>query len=255
MRSDGTDLELLRVEIDTRWPPDERGRIAVGPDLVIASADSGSISAVGSSVSDALAARLMAITTDSGKDTSPGSPPPILEHCRGLLQAELGPVELTPGSGPSYLITESVDYRSDAQLVRSETSDVDWLRGANPGNWEAEEWLELLDGGLGPWAMAIQKALVIAICHTARIGHRGAEAGVWTRPGFRSRGHAAAVTAAWAAQWRLDDRWLFYSTWRTNLSSQKVAARLGLRSLGWSWQLARQEPAFGLRTTTTQTQR
>ncbi|MBV9577636.1 MAG: GNAT family N-acetyltransferase, partial [Chloroflexi bacterium] len=168
-----------------------------------------------------------------------GSPPRVLETCRGLLEAELGPVDLTPASGPSYLVGETVDFQSAAQLVRSDDSHSNWLRGATPDNWEVEEWQQLIDGTLGPWAMAVDNALVIAICHTARNGGRGVEAGVWTRPGFRGRGHAAAVTAAWSAQLRSDERWVFYSTGRTNLSSQRVAARLGLRPLGWLWQLVR----------------
>jgi RimJ/RimL family protein N-acetyltransferase len=237
---DVSDLELLEVEIETLWPMDDRGRITTGPDLVIASAASGSTAAVGSAVSNQLAAELKASVRQSRSETVPGSPPPVLEHCRRLLEAELGPVELTPGSGPSYLIPDSVAFPSAIRLVRSNEPDIMALRGANPGNWEAEEWQELLDGQLGPWVMALDDNLVIAICHTARRGARGAEAGVWTRPGFRGQGHAAAVTAAWAALLRPDGRRLFYSTARTNLSSQRVAARLGLRPLGWLWQLARQ---------------
>jgi hypothetical protein len=49
------------------------------------------------------------------------------------------------------------------------------------------------------------------------------------RPGpdrsFRGQGHAAAVTAAWASLMRPTGRSLSYSTSRTNMSSQRVAAR------------------------------
>ena len=236
---DVSDLELLEVEIETLWPMDEHERITTGPDLVIASAPSGSTAAVGSAVSNQLAAELKARVRQSRSETVSGSPPPVLEHCRRLLEAELGPVELMPASGPSYLIPDSIAFPAAVRLVRSNEPDIAALRDANPGNWEAEEWQDLLDGRLGPWVMALDHGLVIAICHTPRSGARGAEAGVWTRPGFRGRGHAAAVTAAWAALVRPDGRRLFYSAARTNLSSQRVAARLGLRPLGWLWQLAR----------------
>ena len=63
------------------------------------------------------------------------------------------------------------------------------------------------------------------------------EAGVWTHPDFRGQGHAAATTAEWAALMRPTDRLLFYSTSRTNRASQRVAAHLGLRRIGFLWQL------------------
>ena len=123
-------------------------------------------------------------------------------------------------------------------LVRSDAGEVESLRAANPGNWEPDEWAHLLEGRLGPWVMAVRDGQVISICHTARRRALGAEAGVWTRPEFRGQGHAAAVTAAWAALMRPTGRHLFYSVARTNVSSQRVAARLGLRPIGWLWQLA-----------------
>jgi hypothetical protein len=52
----------------------------------------------------------------------------------------------------------------------------------------------------------------------------------------------AAVTAAWAALMRPTGRHLLYSVARTNVSSQRVAARLGLRPIGWLWQLAAPRP-------------
>ncbi|TME31877.1 MAG: GNAT family N-acetyltransferase [Chloroflexi bacterium] len=87
--------------------------------------------------------------------------------------------------------------------------------------------------------MAIQRDMVVSICHTPAVSERGAEAGVWTRPEFRGQGYAVAVTAAWATLARPSGRHLFYSTAGANVSSQRVAARLGLRPLGWLWQLTR----------------
>jgi RimJ/RimL family protein N-acetyltransferase len=114
----------------------------------------------------------------------------------------------------------------------------DVLRNANPGNWHPVEWDELLDGRLGPWTMALEGELVVSICHTPRpLTTRAAECGVWTHPAFRGRGYAAAVTSEWAAIMRPSGRYLFYSTDAENLSSQRVARRLNLRRLGWSWHL------------------
>ncbi len=227
-----TQLELLQIEIETIWDTDERGRIN-GPDLVIASSSVGSITAIGSAVPDDLAAALKAVVSAVTPSDDAISPPAALDQCRRLLEDTLGPVELTPGSGPSCLIPETAAFRSAVPLVRSDVGDVTALRGANPGNWGAEEWQQLLDGLLGPWVMATHESAVISICHTPASSKRGAEAGVWTRPEFRGQGHAAAVTSAWAALMRPTGRHLFYSTSRTNVSSQRVAARLALHPLGW----------------------
>ncbi|RSO25385.1 hypothetical protein DMH15_30385 [Streptomyces sp. WAC 06725] len=100
---------------------------------------------------------------------------------------------------------------------------------------------DLLDGKLGPWAMALDPAdpaRVVSICHTPCWTDHGAEAGTWTRPGHRGRGHAATVTAAWSRLQAPTGRHLFYSTSDTNRSSRNVAARLGLAPLGHLWKLS-----------------
>jgi RimJ/RimL family protein N-acetyltransferase len=240
-RHGAADLELLRIEIELLWPPDDRGRIA-GTELVIASSLAGCAAAIGTAVPDDLAAELAAAVAGAAPPADLSAPPPLLDHCRRLLEARLGPVALRPGSGPSYLIPEQVASRSDATLVRSDDRAVAALRGLNPGTWEVDEWEQLLDGRLGPWVMAVRDGKVVSICHTPARSPRAAEAGVWTRPEYRGRGYAAAATAAWAALLRPGGRVLFYSTSRTNVSSQRVAARLALRPLGWLWQLARPQP-------------
>jgi RimJ/RimL family protein N-acetyltransferase len=79
---------------------------------------------------------------------------------------------------------------------------------------------------------------VVSIGHTPRpLTPRSAECGVWTDPDFRGRGYAAATAAAWAALVRPTGRELFYSTDADNHSSRRVAERLRLRPIGWTWQL------------------
>jgi RimJ/RimL family protein N-acetyltransferase len=86
--------------------------------------------------------------------------------------------------------------------------------------------------------MAVEDGRVIAICHTPRpMPAHTAECGVRTDSAYRGRGHAAAVTAAWASLLRPSGRHLFYSTDATNISSQRVAERLNLREIGWIWRL------------------
>jgi predicted GNAT family acetyltransferase len=96
--------------------------------------------------------------------------------------------------------------------------------------------------------MAAVDDQVISLCHSARLTEVAAEAGVWTDPRHRGHGLAAATTAAWASLLAPTGRQLFYSTSADNRSSQQVTARLGLRCIGWTWQVRSQtrEQRLGL---------
>jgi RimJ/RimL family protein N-acetyltransferase len=232
------DLELLRLEIETIWNVDPRGRVN-GPDLVLASATSGLGVAFGTAVPDTLAAALTEAVEGAIPPGDLRSPPGVLARCRALLEQTFAPAEVALACGPSYLVPDTVAFASEITVVRSDASDLSAVREANPGNWQADEWQDLLDGHLGPWVMALDAGQVVSICHTPVRTPRSAEAGTWTKPGYRGQGYAAATTAAWARLVRPTGRHLFYSTSDWNTSSQAVAARLSLRPIGWLWQLAR----------------
>ncbi|MFI0257896.1 GNAT family N-acetyltransferase [Streptomyces sp. NPDC017056] len=230
------EAELLRTEIETNWPPDARGRLRGPHHAVLGVTADGRrrTLAAGAHLPDALAAELAAA----------GAAADALPRVQRLLAASLGPVHTA--SGPSYLVLpDRIRFAPTAPVVRSDgpPAAIDALRTANPGNWGTDEWHDLLDGTLGPWAMALapgggHPSHVVSICHTPCRSDRGAEAGTWTRPGHRGRGHAATVTAAWARLMSPGTRHLFYSTTAANHSSQHVAARLGLRPLGTLWKVS-----------------
>jgi hypothetical protein len=83
-----------------------------------------------------------------------------------------------------------------------------------------------------PWCAALDGSDIAAVAFGAGLGPESAEVGVYTVPASRGRGFAAAATAGWASLPALQGRALFYGTSRTNVSSQRVAQRLGLRFLG-----------------------
>lgn len=227
-------VELLQIEIATIWGADARGRIGGPHYLAVGAAADGLVAAAASAVPDSLATELLRVVADDAATPTPGHPPASLARCRALLTSTLGDVAVS--SGPSYLIPPELAIDVPATIVRSTDRDAD-LRAANPGNWEAAEWQGLLDGMLGPWAMALDGPRVVAICHTPAASESAVEAGVWTDPDFRGRGLAAAVTAEWAEVVRPTKKWIFYSTFADNLSSQRVAARLRLPLIGWLWKL------------------
>jgi RimJ/RimL family protein N-acetyltransferase len=138
-----------------------------------------------------------------------------------------------------YLADEAARQPTGLPILTTATPA---LRGANPGNWEPVEWDELLEGKLGPWAIAVDGERVASICHTpGPMSASAATCGVWSHPDYRGRGHAAAVTAAWVELLRPSGRHLFYDTDENNRSSQRVAERLGLPLLGWMGRAARSD--------------
>jgi hypothetical protein len=241
-----SDTRLLAIEIDTLWSTDGRGRLVEerglngfpAPHLVVACSSGASVTAVGSEVPDDLALELSGLLAGS-ETPRPGSPPVTLEVVRRRLEAVMGPVEVA--SGPSYVAESLPTATSAGTIVPSDTviRQEPRLRAPQGANWEPGEWRLLLEGALGPWAAVTEGNSTIALCFSARLTDMAAEAGVWTHPDHRGRGHAAAVTAAWGRQVLATGRLVFYSTSASNRSSQRVAARLGLRPIGWIWQLRR----------------
>jgi RimJ/RimL family protein N-acetyltransferase len=196
--------------------------------------------AFGVDVPDLVAHELEAVVSRAAAAADPAKPPSSLTRCMELLEHAFGPVVLS--SGLSYAIPPGVTFSSTAAITRSDGAEVSSLGGRAPSSadWDDDEWRMLLDGVLGPWAMARIEGRIVSICHCARLADKDAEAGVWTDPDFRGQGHGAAVVAEWASLFAPTGRHLFYSTFRENRSSQRVAARLELRQIGWLWEISRQ---------------
>jgi RimJ/RimL family protein N-acetyltransferase len=181
-----------------------------------------------------------------------GSPPQALSHLGGIL--ELSQATIT--GGPTYLVPDNLQTQTSPAIdgsslfIISSVSEAEAMtaqrRLHRPSTWELDEWNNLTDGHLGPWAMAVhspdpESGIVgleaVCICFSARRTPRAAEAGIWTREDFRGRRLAPTVAARWAAAERSHKDILFYSTSSDNIASQSVARRLGLQPLGWLWKL------------------
>jgi len=239
-----SDLDLLRIEVETIWARDDRGRLsldtrsgqATQPYLVIAWCREGRVAGIGAAVPDGLAARLTGVADGGAPPDDFYEPPEALAPCEELLTSELGGV--VRSSGPGYLVPPGTRFASTAPIVQTGDHDVTLYTPPQEANWGDDEWRALISGELGPFALAVVDGTVASICHCSRIRARSAEAGVWTHPALRGRGLGASVTAAWAALVQDSGRIAFYSTSGENRSSQRVAARLGLPCIGWVWTLS-----------------
>lgn len=224
-----SDADLLRIELGVIWRLDERGRLPGPEDMVIGVAADGLTAAVAGHVPDALAERLLgAVASGDGRF------PEVLAACRAMLGGD----RVALSEGFSYVVEGPVRFDAPVQVVTSASEEhARLVRPLRPAGRTPEEWDELVvDGEGAPWAMVVEDGEVVSVCRTARNTPEGAEAGTWTSPAHRGRGHAAAATAAWAGL--LPGVRLYYSTSADNRSSQRVAERLGLRPIGHLWKLS-----------------
>jgi hypothetical protein len=142
----------------------------------------------------------------------------------------------------SYVLPNDVAYQHDVRLICSDSPEGQELRvrlateGIPTGL--AEMRFTDVSAFWDPWCVALYDADVASVAFAARLSETGACLGLATSPELRGRGYAAAATAGWARMPALRSRALFYSTGQTNISSQRVIARLGLRFLGASLELS-----------------
>jgi hypothetical protein len=241
MMSDG---ELLAIQFRTGFVFERSGRISMtndpdhspAPRFVLSGCSSGNVYGVRADVADHIATQLMDLAA---------SEPPFLKSCAAPSRwdryievlARDGPVRRRR-LGTTCVLPNDITYRHDVRLVASDSVDGQGLRDALAAQGIPAGLAEMgfadVSAFWEPWCAAVQDGEVASLAFAARLSATGAEIGLATAPGLRGRGYAAAATAGWGRMSALRNRALFYSTEQTNISSRRVAARLGLRSLGAS---------------------
>lgn len=235
-------MDLLAASIATTFGLARDGRIAFenepgqppGPRLFLAGCRDGNRVVVRHDVGEETAQAIAALVYREPPWVDPGTDPACLQDVLGLLGRETA-VESVSRS-LVYSLPHALPFDPAIRMVHSDTAEgLGWLAGLVRTGLPKH----LLEAGFlgpedfwAPWCVALEGEDVAAMAFAARIGSRAAETGVYTFPGYRGRGLAATVTAAWSSLAELADRPLFYSTQTTNLSSQRVAARLGLPLFG-----------------------
>jgi hypothetical protein len=207
-----------------------------GPRLFFAGCPHGNIVRVRHDIGDQIALRLLAIAAEE----PPWRDPDVLPQCLGKIIDILstGQPVVTIAPGVIYRLPNGLRYEHPAMIVRGDSVEGEQMLARLAERGLPQSMLDAGFKGVGdfwePWCVALADDEIASIAFAARIGDVGAEIGVYTFPTFRARGFAAAVTASWSSLPCLNGRALFYSTARSNRSSQRVAARLGLRMIGAS---------------------
>ncbi len=243
-KPESDNLRLLHVDVATMFVMSASERIersndpdcSPGPRLYFSGCVHGNILRVRNDIEDQVASRLLAI----GADEPAWRDYEVLPRCLGKFIDLLSTSQPVATVAPHiiYRLPNHLEYEHAATIVRGDSAE-----GAAMLSRFAERGLPqpMLDAGFKgvgdfwePWCVVAERDEIAAIAFAARLADSGAEIGVYAFPNFRARGFAAAVTASWSSMPSLDGRALFYSTARSNRSSQRVAARLGLRMIGAS---------------------
>jgi hypothetical protein len=237
------DLRLLHVDVDTMFVMSASGRIegendpdrSSGPRVFFAGCPFGNITCVRYDVDDRIADRVVEVAAME----PPWRDPDVMPACADRI-VEL----LYDGALPA--ISQALIYKLPNRLKNEHPAAI--VRGESEGG--RQMLARLVDRGMPdymqtagfkgvgdfwePWCVAFDGEDVASMAFAARLGVRGAEIGVYTFPKYRGNGLASAVTACWSSMPSLNQRALFYSTSKSNRSSQRVASRLGLRLIGAS---------------------
>ncbi|WP_340401216.1 GNAT family N-acetyltransferase [Paenibacillus sp. FSL H8-0079] len=126
--------------------------------------------------------------------------------------------------GPAYSFPETLDeWDLKVQLIGHEQRYL-----------LAEHFPELTDHSheKSPVAAYVIEGSAVAVCCSARVSVHGAEASLYTAPGYRGHGYAAETVKCWQYDVKKRGRMPIYSTSWDNLASQHVARKLGLIQFG-----------------------
>jgi Acetyltransferase (GNAT) domain len=241
-----SDAELLTIEFQTAFVLERTGRILItndpdhspAPRFVLPGCASGNICGVRVDVADAIAMQLMALAASEPPFFDRLSTPRHLDRYIELLSRE-GPAS-QPNLGMSYVLPNNVAYPHDARLICSDSPEGQDLRASWATKGIPNGLAEMGFSGdfWEPWCVALEQGEVASVAFAARLSETGACLGLATSPELRGKGYGAAATAGWARMLALRSRALFYGASQTNISSQRVIARLGLRFLGNSLALS-----------------
>jgi hypothetical protein len=239
------DLRLLEVDIDTLFVMSATGRImrendperSAGPRVCFFAYPAGNLVRIRYDIDDRIAEKILEVAARQlpwrDLHSMSGYATPIVE----LLAAQ--PESIS--SALIYRLPNHLSYEHSATIVRGDSPDghalLARLEERGMPDYMRDAGFKSVEDFWQPWCVALEGNEIASMCYAARLGDKGAEVGVFTFPNYRSRGLAAAVTASWTSMPALKARALFYSTRTSNLSSQSVAARLGLRLIGLSFRI------------------
>jgi hypothetical protein len=242
------DIELLEVDARTLFLLSHDERIdrendpdrSPGPAFWMAGCGSGNVLRLRTDIADEIAAKIETLAESEPPLAGVESRPQHLDRYLDMLGDGVAPMQATQEL--IYELPHALACKGGATLIASDSPEGQDLVQALSRRGMPEGLSSLgfrqIEDLWPPWCAAMVDGEIASLAFTTRLSAVGAELGLATAKSFRGRGLAAAATAGWTGLPVLHSRALFYSTSRTNLSSQRVVARLGLRFIGTSFRIA-----------------
>ena len=226
-----SNMELMEIQVEVLFTQDENGHLQyinepigdtkIAPRFFFGNTNEGSICRFRHDLPDNVVTQLKEVTTTKLMPMNSEKIPSVHGQFKEILQSH-APIERV-WIGPAYRFPKHIS--SSTNVVRLSRANVDLLKG----NF-AEMVSEL--NSSQPCLAVVEDSQVVSICRSVRLSSRAHEAGVDTLTGYRRRGYATSVVAAWALAVRALNRIPLYSTSWDNVASQGVARRLGLVQYG-----------------------
>lgn len=226
-----SDRELMKIQVEVLFTQDENGCLQrineplgdakPAPRFFFGCTNEGPICKFRHDLPDNIVTQLKEVAVAEPMSLNSQKIPSGHRQFEDILQSH-APIERV-WIGPAYRFPEQI--APPTNVVRLSPTNVDFLKG----NF-AEMVSEL--NSLQPYLAVIEDSQAVSICRSVRSSSRAHEAGIDTLAGYRRRGYATSVVAAWALAVRALNLIPLYSTSWDNVASQRVAQRLGLVQYG-----------------------
>jgi len=131
----------------------------------------------------------------------------------------------------AFVFPGDVTQSAQPHVVRVTDENADLLRGG------FEDWLPDIRTAQ-PFVAFVQDDRAVSLCASVRITHDAHECGIETLADQRGRGYAAQTAIGWAAEVRKLGVTPLYSTMWSNISSQRVASKIGCVRFGSDFYIA-----------------
>ena len=231
MREHVSDRQLMKIQVEVLFTQDENGHLQrinepngdgkPAPRFFFGHTNEGSICRFRHDLPDNVVAQLQEVAAAEPTPVNSQKIPRNRRQFEDILQSH-APIERV-WIGPAYRFPEGITPPTN--VVRLSPEHAGLLKGDF-----AEMVSELNNSQL--YLAVIEDSQAVSICRSVRLSSSAYEAGVETLTGYRQRGYATSVVAAWALAVRALNRIPLYSTSWDNVASQSVAQRLGLVQYG-----------------------